>query len=127
MTGYEKAWLEAFIFTQLIEVVVGLIWLKVIIHQHVLSWFQTILVIFSATTITHPPLWFLLPKLMSYFKLSYLSYLIIGEVLVILCETWWYRWTCFQKQSVHAWGEALKLSLTVNCTSWWLGNYFLNH
>ena len=126
--GWEKAWAQAFLKTQLIEVILGTLILIVITRKGSITRGQfsvkhQILILIIASAITHPPLWFVLPH---FFDLSmtqsYMTYLILGEVLVILVEAWWYRETLISPLKMR-WLNAFAFSCTLNGVSALYGLY----
>ena len=74
-------WARAFVATQLIEVPIAVGWLR----DH-LSIPRAITLAFAASALTHPALWFLLPRI----EPPWLN-LAAGEALVWLAEAAWYR------------------------------------
>jgi len=128
MNSYEVEWAIAFLKTELIEVVLGILLLvlyawrtRMDVRQAYAS--RTILTLMMATAITHPPLWFVLPHAFEMMEVrSYLVYLIVGETLVTLVEMWWYR-EMLVTLLRHSWVRALFLSLTLNGLSALYGLY----
>ena len=146
--SYEELWLIAFVKTHLAEVTVGfvILWsahlrgLKRLategseslersedsarapsIRPHRSGVALLLVTLFTASTITHPPLWFVLPQLMRDLGYtSYLAYVITGELLVTLTEAIWY-WSILrnspQLNFKLGWWRALLLSLTLNVAS----------
>ena len=141
---YDVLWFDAFIKTQIIEISLGLIvcigyvfWsspripapyssltlaikeLKTF-YTH-LKFIYMVLVFLTATCITHPFLWFILPKYIQVWELSYHSYVLIGELIVWLVEALWYYLVIevIQKRYVLA----LALSFLLNSTSYLIGIY----
>lgn len=128
-----ELWLVAFLKTQLIEVLLGLsvLWVlsrsraphssRGVTPHHSLS--QRSLILFSASAITHPPLWFILPSTLSVLGIKgYLAYVVIGEVMVTLVEATWYRSALFSS-SVRPWLSGLGLSIGLNGVSACYGLY----
>ena len=137
-------WLDAFIKTQIIEISFGLIvcigyifWYSSRIktpysrltlaikefknlYTH-LKFIYMVLVFLTATSITHPFLWFILPKYIQVWELNYHSYVLIGELIVWLVEALWYYLVIevIQKRYVLA----LALSLLLNSASYLIGTY----
>ena len=126
--GWEKAWAQAFLKTQLIEVILGTLILIVItkkgcIAKSHFSVKQQILILIIASAITHPPLWFILPYFFDLSKAqSYMMYLIIGEMLVIFVEAWWYREVLIRPLKM-GWFNAFAFSCTLNGVSALYGLY----
>jgi hypothetical protein len=76
------SWLVAFAFTQAFEVP---IYLWVMRRQAVeLSTLGRLLVAFGASALTHPIVWFVLPRLQS--TLGYWGYVAVAEVFAVLVE-----------------------------------------
>ena len=126
LTPYESLWLSAFIKTQLIEVSLGLLLLFTLSTRGrlstPLSLPRDLLVLFIASSITHPPLWFVLPTLCRQWGVSYEGYVAIGEGLVVLCEGLWYRAT-LRPLGGRA-SLSLLLSLALNTVSASIGLIF---
>lgn len=127
MKPYDQAWLNAFIHTQLIEISLGLILVAMLFRfsrQKVkVHWLKTALIIFTASALTHPPLWYILPKLCRQWGYSYREYLTIGEGLVTLTEGIWYSLTLPQLR--WRWFKAILFSIILNATSALIGIYLL--
>jgi len=123
MTPYQWLWLSAFVKTQLIEVSIGLLLLVTLSSRGRLSppfvFTRDLLVLFLASAITHPPLWFVLPKLCKQWGLNYEAYVTIGESLVVLIEAIWYRATL--QPLAGRLGLALLLSAALNAASYLVG------
>jgi hypothetical protein len=125
---YEVEWAVAFLKTELIEVMFGALILIILSRRglvetsHVTAR-QMILILMTASAITHPPLWFILPHLFDMFAIkSYLAYLIVGETLVTLVEAWWYR-EMLTRQLKYRWLSAILFSITLNSISALYGLY----
>lgn len=125
---YETEWAFAFLKTQLIEVIFGAIivffWVRrARIEVNQASARQVVLTLLIASSITHPPLWFILPHIFESLAIhSYLAHLLIGEALVVLVEAWWYR-AMLIKSHGGCWSSALALSVTLNSASALYGLY----
>ena len=143
-TAYDNMWLNAFIKTQIIELSLGLIicsgyvlWqptrptdsrfhLRTIHHEikarySILKLLHITLILFIATSITHPILWFVLPQYIYMRGLSYHAYILIGELFVWLTEALWYYlvFEFSQKRLLLSIG----LSLILNVASYFIGVY----
>jgi hypothetical protein len=70
--AYFQAWLIAFIFTQMVEVPIYAVGLRV-----------GVLRAFGASAITHPILWF---AIFPYLPITYLQLIIVGESFALLTE-----------------------------------------
>ena len=127
MKPYDQAWLNAFVHTQLIEISLGLVLVAGIFRfsqqTGKMSWMKTGLIIFTASTITHLPLWYILPKLCRKWGLNYREYLIIGETLVTLVEGIWYGLTLPPIRQQFF--KAIFFSIILNATSALIGMYLL--
>ena len=127
MNAFDHAWLIAFIDTQLIEVSLGFLTIALLLRFQLLKlrpqWIKTCLILLAASTITHPPLWYLLPRLCRQMEIGYQGYLILGETLVVLIEGFWYAlmFSFFRHQYV----KAFFFSLLLNTTSALIGIYLL--
>lgn len=123
MTRYQELWLEAFIHTQIIEVSVGLLFIYILGIRGVLSqsidWKRDPLVLFIASGLTHPPLWFILPNLCKQWGFTYSQYLWLGEGLVTLFEGLWYTWA-LRGVKRRVW-LGLALSVSLNYISYSIG------
>ncbi len=94
--AYFRAWLVAFLFTEMVEVPIYATGLRV-----------GLLAAFGASAITHPLLWFLVfPNL----PLPYLWQLVIGEAWVVLVEAAYFTFA-FRRR------RALLLSVLANGAS----------
>ena len=86
--AYFRAWLLAFVFTQLVEVPIYATGLRVgLLHA------------FGASAITHPILWFVL---FPYVKLPYLWLIVIGEAFALLVEAAYFAWV-FRRRRALLW------------------------
>lgn len=83
---------------------------------------RDLVVLLLASSITHPPLWFVLPKLCRQWGVSYEGYVAIGEGLVVLAEALWYRATLRPLGGRVT--LALLLSLALNTVSASIGLIF---
>ena len=125
---YEIEWAVAFLKTELIEVTFGALILIILsrrglIEVSYINARQMILILMTASAITHPPLWFILPHLFDMSSSqSYLAYLIVGESLVTLVEAWWYR-EMLTRHLKYRWLSALFFSITLNSISALYGLY----
>jgi len=122
MTPYARLWLSAFLITQLIEVSLG--WLVLWrLNRHrpdpmPLTPLRLTLVLFMASALTHPPLWFVLVKLRRW-GFSYEQYVLIGELFAWLTEALWYKLTL--RPLKRRLSLALLLSLALNSASYLIG------
>ena len=98
--GYLHAWLVAFAFTQLVEVPLYAVGLRVGIPAA-----------FGASAITHPLLWFVI---MPALPLTGYARLAVAEVIVLLIEAAYFRYG-FKR------GRALRWSFVANGASLGLG------
>ena len=124
MTAYQELWLAAFIKTQVIEVSVGWLTLSWLCRQTKLgskSTLRNLSILTIASTLTHPPLWFVLPPLCRRWGFSYQYYLLIGESSVFLIEAIWYWFALLPLQ--RSLTKALLLSLLLNSMSYFVGIY----
>ena len=80
----QVTWFQAFALTQAIEILTGLM-----INKKE-SKGRLSLLIFTATSLTHPILWFVIHRLCLEYELSYLQFLILGESYVVLIESMLY-------------------------------------
>ena len=129
MSSYQQLWFTAFIKTQIIEVSVGLltyVMLGLLSKQFkkdysLLTCTYIGFVFFTATTFTHPLLWFVLPIYIQHCGLSYTHYVLLGELLVWFSEALWYYMVIDQLQRRFI--LALLLSLLLNGASYCLDPY----
>ena len=94
-----RAWLVAFAFTQLVEVPIYTMALRV------RTW-----IAFGASAITHPIVWFVIPR----FGLSYLTMVVVAELFAWLAEAAYFAFA-FRKKRALLW------SLIANGASFGLG------
>ena len=124
MTAYQELWLAAFIKTQVIEVSIGWLTLSWLCRQTKpgsTSTLGNLSILTVASTLTHPPLWFVLPPLCRRWGFSYQDYLLIGESSVFLIEAIWYWFALLPLQ--RSLTKALLLSLLLNSMSYFVGIY----
>lgn len=143
--AYEMLWLDAFLKTQIIELSLGLTLSigYILLHSskseeaelshrlalppsnlspYYLKFSYLVLAFITATTITHPFLWFVLPQYIQIWDLSYYSYVMIGELIVWQIEALWYY---FVIEALHKrYSLALALSLFLNGASYLIGVYW---
>ena len=123
MSHYEQLWLIAFIKTQLIEVTTGI--LSLLIYSRYKRNYSNILkygaVIFIASAITHPLLWFVFPKWRRQLGMSYKEYVLYGELLIFMIEGLWYM--IMLKPVQKRLFAALAISLFLNSFSYLAGVY----
>ena len=124
MSNYDYLWLDAFIKTQLIEVIFGSLGLYLYYVHYCarsISLWRTALVIFSASSITHPLLWFYYPRLRREWGLSYDEYVFYGELTIFIIEALWYALILevFRGRILIA----LRYSCLLNCLSYCIGLY----
>ena len=124
MSHYEQLWLIAFIKTQLIEVITGIV-ILLIYSRYKRKKYSDILkygaVIFIASAITHPLLWFVFPKWKRQLGISYKEYVLYGELLIFMIEGLWYM--MMLKPVQRRVFSALALSLFLNSFSYLAGVY----
>ncbi|MFO0678929.1 MAG: hypothetical protein U0169_20545 [Polyangiaceae bacterium] len=97
------AWLLAFAFTQIVEIPIYVRTLRV-----------APLVAFGASALTHPIVWFVLPRVRHSMGLSYDAYLVIAETFAVVAEGVYFH-ALTKKKSSYGW------SLVANATSVVLG------
>ena len=125
MSHYEYIWLIAFLKTQVVEVSLGLSILY-FLHTHCsetspFSFLRVFSVLFMASAITHPPLWFVFPTLRKWAGLSYWQYVWFGELFVFLVEgTWYFIMLSTLKNRFFV---AILFSLLLNGASYLVGLY----
>ena len=100
--AYFDAWLLAFVFTQMVEVPIYWIGLRV-----------GILPALGATTITHPVLWF---AIFPHLHLPYVWLIVIGESFAVLVEAAYFAWI-FRRPGARA----LLWSVVANGASFGVG------
>jgi len=86
--AYFQAWAIAFLFTQMVEVPIYCVGLRV-----------GLLAAFGASAITHPLLWFVF---FPYVHLSYVWQIIVGEALVFLIEAAYFAFV-FRRRRALLW------------------------
>ena len=115
------SWKVAFIITQMIEITVGFLLRKtnLIASEKVPSkkTVQLLLLILSASTITHPILWFVLYPWSVELQLSYTTFVVFGEGYVWIVEGLLYK--------VAKLPYPFILSLLLNTSSYVFGNHVL--
>ena len=124
MSHYEQLWLIAFIKTQLIEISMGMIGLLIYSRYRgtrVLNTHKHCAVIFIASAMTHPLLWFVFPKWRRQLGLSYKEYIFYGEIMVFVIEGLWYMIAL--KPVKNKLSYALLFSLFINLFSYLAGVY----
>jgi hypothetical protein len=84
--AYVQAWFWAFLFTQMVEVPIYSVGLRV-----------GILPALGASAITHPILWFLIYP---YLSLPYLWFLVIGESFAVLVEAGYFAWAFHRRRAL---------------------------
>jgi hypothetical protein len=112
MTPYVRAWLWAFLFTQAVEVPI----VTRALGRHrdrelrALPPITRAAIAFGASTLTHPVVWFVIPRLAPG---GYVAMVIQAELFAVVVEAMYY----------HAFGlqNALLWSLFANCASAGLG------
>ena len=116
MSGWHRLWLEAFIFTQLIEVPVYTVALQR--NDEALSLPQALLLAFVASLATHPALWFILPPLIE----DRAVMVTVGELGVYAVEAG-YLWALGVKR-FWLWALAANgLSLGFGLLREWIGTF----
>jgi hypothetical protein len=98
--AYFRAWLYAFLFTQMVEIPIYAVGLRV-----------SLLAAFGASAITHPVLWFVL---FPHLHLSYLWLVVVGESFAVLVEAAYFAFV-FRRRRALLW------SLLANASSLGLG------
>ena len=84
-----SAWLSAFLLTQIVEVPIYVHALTREQPERVFErWQAALLVAFAASTITHPIVWFVMPRLI---PSSYLLMVAVAEGFAVLAEAVWLR------------------------------------
>lgn len=114
-----EAWFDAFVFTQVVEVPVYVLAIRLAQktgrseRPRGLPW--QVLLAFGASAITHPMVWYLIPGVVDP-RRYYVEYVITAEAFAVLVEA-------FYLYSLHAlwFGPALLLSLVANGLSAGLG------
>ena len=105
--GFRVTWLLAFLLTQLIEVSTALL----VIKKE--SKVRLALLVFTASSITHPILWFVIHKLCMEQELSHTMFLILGESYVVLIESMLYY--------IFKMEKPFRCALILNATSFIIG------
>ena len=113
---YERNFLYAFLFTQIVEISVVFILIRRIYKHEEINVSKIIFIGFIASALTLPYLWFILP----FYIFNKTIYVIIGESLVILAETIIYNQLLKIKLS-----ESFKISLAANASSFLFGLFIL--
>ena len=113
---YERNFLYAFLFSQIVEIPVVFILIRHLYKYREINTSKIIFVGFMATASTLPYLWFILP----FYIFNKTIYVIIGESLVILAETIIYNQLLKIKLS-----ESFKISLAANASSFLFGLFIL--
>ncbi len=113
---YERNFLYAFLFTQIVEIPVVFILIKRIYKYEEINVSKIIFVGFMATASTLPYLWFILP----FYIFNKVIYVIIGESLVVLIEAIIYNQLLKIKLL-----ESFKISLAANVSSFLFGLFLL--
>ena len=111
----ERLFLIAFTITQCVEVPVAVCMTRWVFRMQGMSLMRVALVVFFASALTRPCLWFLLPVL-----LSPQWYSVIGECVVILMEAFVYRAFLYRDAR-----KSFLLSLTANVLSILAGKLLL--
>ncbi len=104
-----RAWLGAFVLTQLVEVPILAAWLRG------RPWGSRLALAFGASAITHPILWLVLRPLLA--PTSFVAYVVVGELFATLAEAYY----------LHRLGveHALLASVTANGASWTTGRIWI--
>ena len=100
-------WIQAFALTQCIELTTGLI-----INKNEPK-IRLSLLIFSASSLTHPILWFVIYKLCQEHELSYTQFLMLGESYVVFVEAVLY--------SIFKIDHPIRFALILNASSFIFG------
>ena len=85
------SWLHAFVCTQLVELICGICWYLIFLRSIQIELKKLSLLIFIATLMTHPLLWFCITPLCLSMGISLKMYWILGEGYVFLIEGFWYK------------------------------------
>lgn len=85
-------WLSAFVLTQIIEISVGLLIWRADVSRR-----KVIVSVFLASSMTHPIVWFVMPRLAQEYGWSYLMFLAIAESYAYIFEFGWYRYLKAEK------------------------------
>ena len=79
-------WIVAFTLTQMIEITVGLLlW-----RDQKVSLIRKIGILFGASLLTHPLVWFVFPDMSAEWGLSYTEYLLMAETYAYGLEAFYY-------------------------------------
>ena len=113
---YERNFLYAFLFTQIVEIPVVFILIRRVYKHEEINISKIIFIGFIASALTLPYLWFILP----FYIFNKTIYVIIGESLVVLVETIIYNQLLKIKLS-----ESFKISLAANASSFLFGLFIL--
>jgi hypothetical protein len=112
-----RAWFDAFVFTQVVEVPVYVLCIRHAIRAghcaRPRSLFWQIVLAFGASAITHPQVWFVIPRIPA---ASYLEYGIRAEGFAVAVEAFY-----FYSFHVVYLRRALAWSLLANCLSAGIG------
>jgi hypothetical protein len=104
--AYFHAWAIAFLFTQMVEVPIYSVGLRV-----------GLLSAFGASAITHPVLWFVI---FPYLHLSYFWLIVIGESFAFLVEAAYFAWI-FRRRHALLWSAlANAASFSTGMLSRWM-------
>jgi hypothetical protein len=101
-----KEWLAAFIFTQAVEVPIYLL----VMDRQRMPWRPElrVLIAFGASALTHPVVWFVMPKL----DVSYWTYVAIAETFAVTGEGIYFHWLGMKRGLLLAFvANALSASL----------------
>jgi len=113
---YERNFLYAFLFTQIVEIPVVFILIRHLYKYGEINTAKIIFVSFMATASTLPYLWFILP----FYIFNKTIYVIIGELLVVIIESIIYNRLLNIKPS-----KSFKISLMANASSFLFGLFLL--
>ncbi len=105
------AWARAFAFTEVVEVP---------IYVLLLGGRHRVARAFAASAITHPILWWVIPRLWPF---GYWPYVVAGETFVVLVEAAWIRATG-HREPLWSRKSPLLLSFAANAASAGLGMLF---
>ena len=108
-----ERWAAAFIFTLAVEVPVFVAFARTGPAQERALWWRAVLAGAFGSCLTHPPLWFIWPKLFH----DYASYVISGELLVASIESV----TFFLIARPIRFSRAIAASFIANACSYGLG------
>jgi uncharacterized membrane protein len=102
-------WLSAFVFTLGVELPVG----YALLRRVQPSTWRVLLACALGSTLTHPTLWYVMPRFFS----SYPTYLVTCELGIVVLEAW-VLWLLAARGS---WARAALTSATMNTASCFLG------